>query len=318
MKGQNVYIGNSSCNGIYHYKLINGSLIAFGTIGDLDKCTYICKRGNNIYGVCEKDDGEIFSYNVESGAIKTVKTNGSGPCHISASEDGKYLFVSDYKDGYKHIYITNENGEIDKKILCERIDEKLSHEHFMKMHNDYLYAVDIGKGCIEIFSIDNGMKLQAKYDFDNGVEPRHLCFFDENIFAITEKSCKLYSLRIEKENIKIIDEISLLQDNVEILNDYTGCAIKVSDDGKYVYATIRGHNSVSVFKNANGSLKLIQNISSYGELPWDIEIDNNGEYILVANAASDEVCTYKRNKYNGKLKFYCKCSMNSPSCILVD
>ena len=116
MKSQNVYIGNSSCNGIYHYKLMNGSLIALGNLCNIEKCTYLCKRDNMLYGVIENLDGEIFSFNIENEELKKVNTNKSGPCHISISDDGKYLFVSHYKEGYKQIYEVKANGTISFKI----------------------------------------------------------------------------------------------------------------------------------------------------------------------------------------------------------
>ena len=318
MKSQNVYIGNSSCNGIYHYKLMNGSLVALGNLCDIEKCTYLCKKDSMIYGVIENVEGEIFSYNIESEEIKRIKTNKSCPCHISISDDKKYLFVSHYKDGYKQIYEVKADGMIGKLIFEEVQDEEKSHTHFMKEYNKNLYAVDLGTNRIEVYDIKHKIKSISKIDFEENIQPRHLCFYKDYIFVITEKSCKLYTLKFENNSLTIIDERNLLPEEAEKNDTYTGCAIDISKDGKYIYATIREHNSISVFKNTNGILKHIQNISSNGELPWDIKVDKDDKFVIVANASSDNVCIYERNKFSGKIKFMYESCMNAPSCILID
>ena len=318
MKSQNVYIGNSSCNGIYHYKLMKGSLIALGNLCNIEKCTYLCKRDNRLYGVIENLDGEIFSYNIENEELKRVKTKRSCPCHISISEDGKYLFVSHYKDGYKQIYEVKPDGTIGKMIFEDVQDTKKSHTHFMKEYNKYLYSVDLGTNCIEIYDIRHKINQISKLNFEEDIQPRHLCFYKDYIFVIAEKGCRAYTLKFENNQLKILCSISLLPDEEEKKSTYTGCAIDISKDGKYLYTTIREHNSISVFKNTNGNLKLVQNISSNGELPWDIKVNGNDKHVIVANASSDNVCIYERNKFNGKIKYMYESCMNAPSCILID
>lgn len=317
MKSQDVYIGNSSCNGIYHYKLMSGSLVALGALCDIEKCTYLCKKGNMIYGVIENIEGEIFSYNIENEEINKIKTKKSCPCHISISDDGKYLFVSHYKDGYKQIYEINADRTIGNVIFEEVQNEEKSHMHFMNEYNKNLYSVDLGTNCIEVYDIRYKIKTISKIDLGENIQPRHLSFYKDYIFLITEKSCKLYLLKYENNSLNIIEERELLPEE-EKKDTYTGCAIDVSKDGKYIYTTIREHNSISVFKNMSGSLKFVQNISSNGELPWDIKVDKDDKFVIVANASSDNVCIYERNKFNGKIKFMYESCMNAPSCILID
>lgn len=318
MKSQNVYIGNSSCNGIYHYKLMNGSLIALGDLCDIEKCTYLCKKDNMIYGVIENVEGEIFSYNIDSEEIKKIKTKRSCPCHISISDDGKYLFVSHYKDGFKQIYDVKANGTIGKIIFENVQDKNKSHTHFMKEYNKKLFCVDLGTNCIEEYDIRHKINIISKINLGENIQPRHLCFYKDYIFVITEKSCKLYTLKYENNSLNIIGESALLPEEKEKNDTYTGCAIDISKDGKFVYSTIREHNSISVFKNINGVLKFVQNISSNGELPWDIKVDKDDKFVIVANASSDNVCIYERNKFNGKIRFLHESCMNAPSCILID
>lgn len=87
-------------------------------------------------------------------------------------------------------------------------------------------------------------------------------------------------------------------------------------DGKFIYTTLRGHNSISVFKYENNELELLQNILSYGNTPRDLEIDKTQRYLLVANQDSDEISIYSRDVNTGKLKFINKQNTLLPTCIL--
>ncbi len=87
-------------------------------------------------------------------------------------------------------------------------------------------------------------------------------------------------------------------------------------DGKFIYTTLRGHNSISVFKYENNELELLQNILSYGNTPRDLEIDKIQRYLLVANQDSDEISIYSRDVNTGKLKFINKQNTLLPTCIL--
>lgn len=313
----NIFIGNSCSNGIYHYKLVNESLIALKNIIGIDKCTYLCKYQNFLYGVLEHCDGQIFSYDLCNNKLQKININGSGPCHISISKDGRYLCISNYVDGHKQVYKVNDNGTIGSQLFFEDAKSEKSRSHYMAVYNGLIYAVDIGESCINVYNLNEDNRLVTSVYLGENVEPRHLCFHNDFIFAVTEKSCRLYTLKMFNNKLDIVSFRSILPKFEEQKDTYTGGAIKISDDGKFIYVTIRNHNSISVFKNNNGKIKFIQNVSSHGELPWDVEIGNKGKNILVANSLSNDVCVYKRNRHSGKIKFVSSSSMNSPSCILV-
>ena len=95
-----------------------------------------------------------------------------------------------------------------------------------------------------------------------------------------------------------------------------GCAIKVDNSGQYIYISIRGDNSISVFDIQDGKLKLIQNVDSRGECPKDITIDSYGKYLFCANQNSNKVAIFEID--SGRLKFKNEFDLEEPSCIFVD
>ena len=100
-------------------------------------------------------------------------------------------------------------------------------------------------------------------------------------------------------------DMSLMQ-TVDTLNgidvESSGGAIRISADGKFVYASNRGHDSLVVFKVLeNGHLEFVQIESVYGEHPRDFAISPDDNYILVANRDTDNLVLFKRDHDSGKI-----------------
>ena len=112
----------------------------------------------------------------------------------------------------------------------------------------------------------------------------------------------------------MINSVNILPDNIKIEKNFTGCALKISSDKKFIYTSIREHNSISVFDS--GALELIQNISCFGEIPRDINFDESQNYLLCANQKSSNITVFERNKKTGYLNYLSSYPINSPACII--
>ena len=80
--------------------------------------------------------------------------------------------------------------------------------------------------------------------------------------------------------------------------------VHFSPDGKFIYATNRGHESVVIYEvNAkNGKLNMIGHESTGGKHPRNFMISKNGEYALVGNTNTDNVVIFNRDNKTGLLK----------------
>ena len=87
---------------------------------------------------------------------------------------------------------------------------------------------------------------------------------------------------LEKQNIS-----SIPSDSPEnIIAD-----IHISASGRRLYVSNRGHNSIAVYDvNDNGSLALVSIPSCGGNWPRNFALSPNGQFIVVANQYSNEVC----------------------------
>lgn len=329
MKTQDVYIGNTSTNGIYKYKFKNGELIKVDSEEKsqtrvFERCTYLALNKKYLYSVVEKEDGIIVEYQREQNRLKYIEKNlsyGKGPCHIEIAPKNNLLFVSNYIDGYYTIFKINSNGVIGNPIYHKIENKKKSHAHCIKVASNgkFFCVVDLGADLLIVYEIKNNIiKEVDRLKFKNNTEPRHIAICKNIIYLITEKSCELYTIRFKNNKLEILDVKSLLPQNIKIKDNYTGCAIKVTKDFKNIYTTIRGHNSISVFKIKNNKIEMVQNINCGGDLPRDLELDKTENYVLVANSDDNKISIFRRDKKSGKLEFKNSEETESPTCVAID
>ena len=330
MERQYLYIGNCSNKGIIKYEFKDNNLKYILSTNDFSRCTYLAQNAEYIYSTQEISDinnknyGYIISYKKELNKltfINKVSSSGSCPCHIEISNKNKMIFISNYMDGYFTACKLQENGMIGTLLIKEIIKDNKSHMHCSKLFNDEknLITVDLGTNTITVYSIDiNHIQKITSLELPENTQPRHIAIYNNTIFLITEKSCMIYFLKFKNNKLQILNKISIFPDNYIKKDSNTGAAIKISKDGKFIYLSIRGHNSISVFKYENKNIKFIQNISLQGQTPRDIEIDKTQNYLFVACQDSDEIEILKRNIGTGKLEYINSFKVPSPTCILCD
>lgn len=91
--------------------------------------------------------------------------------------------------------------------------------------------------------------------------------------------------------------------------------LHLSPNGKYLYASNRGHDSITCYQiDDEGRLSMIQNISSEGNTPRNFAVDPSGNYILVGNQDSDQIAVFKIAE-NGTLHQENQIAFETPVCI---
>jgi 6-phosphogluconolactonase len=138
-----------------------------------------------------------------------------------------------------------------------------------------------------------------------GAGPRHLTFHPngKHAFVINELNSTLtaYGYDASKGSLTEIQTVSTLPQGFSGENY---CAdIHISADGKFVYGSNRGHDSIVVlgFDQSNGKLTYIQNVSTGGKWPRNFALDSSGRFLLVANQNTNNIVSFKIDSKTGKL-----------------
>ncbi len=79
--------------------------------------------------------------------------------------------------------------------------------------------------------------------------------------------------------------------------------IKVHPNGKFLFASNRGHDTIAVFSidSHTGTLTLVDHFSTQGKTPRNFEIDPTGKLLFVANQDTDNVVVFRINPDDGRL-----------------
>ena len=83
----------------------------------------------------------------------------------------------------------------------------------------------------------------------------------------------------------------------------TSADIHISPDGRFLYCSNRGHDSLAAFKVGprDGKLTFIAHESTGGKAPRNFAIDPTGAFVLVANQKSDNIVVFRRDRKTGRL-----------------
>lgn len=265
-----------------------------------------------------------FSVDKKSGRLALLNeksSGGAGPCHVSVDATGKILFVANYNGGSVKSFLLETNGRIgaDGSFLqhggssVNTNRQAAPHAHFIcaDPSNRFALVCDLGMDKVMVypFNPDGGLAMQgaSPASVPPGSGARHLAFsLDGNFaFVVNEMACSIttFAWDATKGKLTPVETIPALPPDVALKNTFTAAEILVHPSGKFVYATLRGHDSVSVFAAdaQSGRLTFVQNVSAGGKVPRGLGIDPTGRWLVTANQKSDNVVEFAIDATTGKL-----------------
>jgi 6-phosphogluconolactonase len=290
-----------------------------------------------VYSVNENGkDSEVsaFSFDSNNGALHFLgkkPSEGADPCYITTN--GNQVLTANYSGGSITALRTATDGSfLDAKQVIRHtgkgIDPKRqlsAHVHQIQLTPDkkYFIATDLGEDQIYIYSTTKTpakeLILKKVIKTTPGTGPRHLTFSPNGKYAflVHEFNGKITAFSYSNGDLKKLQEIETTA------KDFTGkidaADIHVSADGKFLYESNRGDaNTLSVFEILpNGTLKLIEIISTLGKGPRNFSIDPSGNFLLVAHQYTNDIVIFKRNKGTGKLTDSGKrINVGAPVCLV--
>jgi len=322
------YTNTCKSNGIYVYEFnaVSGEFKLKNSSENVVSPSYLSVSADNkfIYAVNENGTQSAvssFGYNAATGKLKPINTNaslGADPCHLI--NDSKNVIAANYSGGNIAVFKKNADGsitEVQQLIQHEgkgpnAARQEKAHVHMVAFSPDkkFVLANDLGLDKIFIYKYNPGaaheiLTLKETVDVKAGSGPRHLTFSKDGkfVYLIQELDATLTTLSYNKNgSLKVIAETSILA------KGFTGgtgaAAIKISPDGNFLYVSDRvDANSIAVYKILkNGSIQLVEQVSTLGKGPRDFAIDPTGNFLLVGHQYTNDIIIFKRDKTSGKLK----------------
>jgi 6-phosphogluconolactonase len=263
--------------------------------------------------------------------LNTVSSEGAGPAHLSVHPSGKYVLVANYGGGTVAVISIRPNGELGPAtdVQHDRGAPGPTHPssappgnfaisghdrpHAHMVHADpsgrFVLSTDLGMDRIFVWKFDSehGKLHDPLYvSLPPGDGPRHFAFHPNGHW--------LYSLQEEGSTVAFWEydggsgRLTAKQTVSSLPKGFAGTnfpsEIRVSADGRFVYAANRLHNSVACFSvGATGALTFASDTWTRGDYPRSFGIDPTGNFLYVCNQRSDAMTTFRIERESGELTF---------------
>lgn len=325
------YVGTytyGDSKGIYKLTLNenNSTIENIEPVGELPYPTYLAINKNNthLYSVAKNgNEGGAFAFEINpvDYSLKALNGNfkeGKSPCHIILDKTNNFVFTSNYHEAELVSYKIASDGSIGKAIdtVVHKGDgpnkprQDSAHIHFADLtpDNKYIYTIDLGLDKVSLYELKDGyFKARADLNIAPGSGPRHMEFHPNGHFSylLNELRSEITVLQYHKDkpSFEEVEYISMLPPDCSV--ESTGAAIHISADGDYLYASNRGHDSITVFKvdSVSGKLTFVANTKLQGQSPRDFSISPSGKFLIVANQNTSNVELYSISQLTGELTY---------------
>lgn len=293
----------------------------------------ISEDKTNLYAVQETADfdslgGGVTAFKLKNDVLElqnSMGTQGAHPCHVSLSSDG-HLAVANYTGGNVALFSLNDDGslaEAPQIIDHKKLDSvKTSHAHMAQFNMDGLMVTDLGLDAIKRYRQEGDRFLpaaQASIPFEDGAGPRHFTFGNngKTLYVINELNSTISVF--EKDAGGNYEEVQVVPTLAPDFDGESFCAdIHLSPDGKFLYGSNRGENTIVIFAvdGTSGKLELVGRESVRGDWPRNFSIDPTGEFLLVANKKTSNIVVFKRDGEQGTLTFLNEVKHPNPVCLV--
>ena len=330
---QKIYVGtftSEGAEGIYllSFNTATGEINLDETFKGVDNPSFLKISSNQkyLYSVnrsprnIEASGGYVTAYRIgKNGRLSFINkqfSNGSAPCHIDISDDGKFVAIATYVGGTVSLYPLSEAGRLEEATTviknrgfgANERRQKAPHAHCVKFspYGNEVFNADLGTDQLNIFLLqDKKLIRRDSVEMSPGAGPRHLNFHPNKkvIYVINELNSTVTAVKKDDGNWGKFQTVSTLPPDFD--GDNYCADIHVSADGKFLYGSNRGHNSIAVFEidQQDSRLRFVKTISSQGDWPRNFTLSPDGKFFLVANQRSNNIAVYRIDKDSGIPEF---------------
>ncbi|MYA76086.1 MAG: lactonase family protein [Gemmatimonadetes bacterium] len=318
-----VFVGTytqTTSKGIYVYDVdtASGVMEYVSHVGGITNPSFLVLTPDArfLYAVGETGDphGGVFAYAVDgSGTLKPLNSQssgGAGPCSIDVHRSGKAVLAANYGGGSVSSFPVNDDGSLGEAASViqhtgssvDQSRQQEPHAHMIRHDLDYkfVFSPDLGTDKVMIYALDPNTAVLTPHGealVPPGSGPRHIEFHPNRKFAyvINEMGNTITAFAYDGSagTLTALETVTTLPDGYDEVSHTAD--IHITDDGRYLYGSNRGHDSLAMYAvdGDSGRLSLLGIVPTGGENPRNFGIDPTGSFVLCGNQSSDTV-TYHR------------------------
>ena len=331
-----VYVGtytDGESQGIYRFAVdpVSGKATSpdLATASESPSFLALHPDGRSLYAVNETDDfgGEstgavsAFAIDPASGELRLLNQKpsmGAHPCHLLLDAAGRNVLVANYSGGNVSVLPLRADGRLEAPSAVrahegsgpDRRRQEGPHAHGLALAPDerFLLVADLGADRVFVHRFDPAAGTLDPHapplgsrGARVGTAPRRLPSRREP--RLRHQRASLHDHRVwlrgGLRHPRTMQTITTLPVGFE--GRSSTAEIAISPDGRFLYGSNRGHDSLAVFTvdGDSGRLAPAGHVSTNGRNPRHFAIDGTGRLLLVANQDSDTVTVFRVDPATG-------------------
>lgn len=328
-----VYIGTytgETSKGIYAFRFddSSGALTPLGLVAETPSPSFLTSSTNGrfVFAVNELQtfggaaSGSVTSFAVDPATARLTEisvqpSKGGGPCHLALDRTGRYLAVANYGGGNFALLPVGADGRlqpatsvVDGKGVVPGPSKPLGHMVSFDADNRFLLAADKGLDRMLVYRFDastGGLTPNQPPSavLPAGSGPRHFAFHPNRrwVFTINEQAATITTFSWDQKSGSLTGAGSVGTRPAGVTGGSTA-EIAVHPNGRFVYGSNRGHDSIAVFAvGADGVLTVVGHELTRGQTPRNFALDPTGRWLIAANQQSGTLAVFSIDQNTGAL-----------------
>jgi 6-phosphogluconolactonase len=253
---------------------------------------------------------ELASLRIGPGGDLSIAAKASLPgdaCFVETDKSGRYIFSAYYNAGQIAVHRREEDDS-----LCEVqriVTERKAHSIRLDADNRYAYALHTGPNKIYLYQFDSAAGVlvprNPPWISPNGdLQPRHSCFhpFLDCLYVLHEAGNTLSVYDFDRLSGDITGKQNVSTLPAGECRNSTCAELRISANGRFLYASNRGHDSIVCFRidQRSGCVETA-GFTPTAAVPRSFDLSPDGAFLYVAGQSSGELIAYACDRDSGAL-----------------
>lgn len=263
-------------------------------------------------------------------------TAGRGASHVSVNSSATGLAAVNYGDANTVSLPVRPDGRVGE--LVSDLQHSGSSVHPQRQGEPHPHSANFTPDGRLVIVPDLGTDELVAYEFDPqtaqlrrrsdpqlkmppGSGPRHMTFHPNGRWAyvINELASTVAFLEYDSSagSLRTVQITSTLPEGYDGPPNTTA-EVLVHPNGRFLYGSNRGSNTIAVFAidASSGRLTAVERVSTGGNWPRNFKLSPTGRFLLAANQRSDDVRVFRVDSETGRLEpTGASVSLPSPMCV---
>ncbi len=281
--------------------------------------------GRHLYTCNSGSPGGVSAYEIDraTGQLTLLNKEPSGggdASYVCLDQTGRFVLVANYEGGNIAVFALQSDGRIGGRTAFAQhtgssVDPKrqthaYAHSIIVDPTNRFALVADLGLDRLFIYRFDekNGSLRPNDPPFATvrpGSGPRHVKFHPNGrwVYLINEMGCTVTAFNWDSDHGALTEFQTISTLPADFKGASTCAEIKVHPNGRFLYGSNRGHDSLAVFAidSTTGRLAPLEYVSTRGKIPRNFTFDPTGRWILCTNHGSDNAVVFRVDATTGRL-----------------